>query len=100
MSQFAPPPRPQGPPPQQPPQQQQVVLVFISTLAAPIALYTADPTALFEEIKQLMQGAKANAPKLIEKPGMGPLKKVCFMDTNIVGVALQAEMPPQQPQQR
>lgn len=95
MAQFNPPPKPQqGGGPQQAPQQaQQVVLVFISTLAAPIALYTGEPQALYDEIKQLMQNSKAASPKLVEKPGMGPLKKVCFMDTQIVGVALQNEMP-------
>jgi hypothetical protein len=70
----------------------QVVLVFLSSLAAPVALYAESPLTLFEEIKRIMQQAQVSAPKLIEKTGMGPLKKVAFLDINVIGVALQNEM--------
>jgi hypothetical protein len=68
------------------------VLVFVKSLAAPVVLYSDNPVSLYEEIKRHIQQANPSAPKLIEKPGAGPLKKVCLQDTEISGVALQAEM--------
>ena len=70
-----------------------VVLVFLNSLAAPVALYTDNPVALYEEMKRIIQGANEKSPKLIEKTGQGPLRKVSFMDTQVIGVALQNEMP-------
>lgn len=89
----APPPASFGPPPVMQQQTQNVVLVFMQGLAAPIALYAENPQALYDEIKRLIQQANKTAPKLIEKAGMGPLKKVSFLDTHITGVAMQSEMP-------
>ncbi len=68
------------------------VLVFVKSLAAPVVLYTDNPVSLYEEIKRLIQQANPHSPKLIEKPGAGPLKKVSLLDTEISGVALQSEI--------
>lgn len=68
------------------------VLVFLKSLSAPIVLYSDNPVSLYEEIKRHIQQANTSSPKLLEKPGSGPLKKVSFLDTEISGVALQAEM--------
>ena len=62
-------------------------------MAAPVALYTDNPVALYEEMKRVIQQAKEGSPKLIEKIGQGPLRKVSFLDTQVIGVALQNEMP-------
>ena len=70
---------------------QYTVLVFLKSLAAPIVLYSDNPISLYDEVKRHIQQASAAGPKLVEKPGAGPLKKVCFLDTEISGVALQAE---------
>lgn len=67
------------------------VLVFLKSLAAPVVLYADNATALYEEMKQVIKTAKPAAPKLIEKPGAGPLKRVCFLDTELSGVALQVD---------
>lgn len=67
----------------------QTVLVFVKSLAAPIVLYHENPQVLFDEMRKIISSASPASPKLIEKPGMGPLKKVCLLDTEISGVALQ-----------
>lgn len=78
------------PPPGLPPNVQVSVLVFLKSLSTPIVLYADQPTQLYEEIRQLVQAANSQSPKLIEKNGVGPLKKVSFLDTEVSGVALQA----------
>jgi hypothetical protein len=65
------------------------VLVFVRALAAPVVLYSDNPVSLYEELKRTMQQANPATPKLLEKPGTGPLKKVALWDTEITGVALQ-----------
>lgn len=67
------------------------VLVFMRSLATPLVLYADNATQLYEDIKQLIKTANPGAPKLIEKQGAGPLKKVAFLDTEISGVAMQLE---------
>ena len=69
------------------------VLVFMKSMAAPIVLYSDNPVTLYEEVKRHIQQANPATPKLLEKPGAGPLKKVAFLDTEIAGVALQSESP-------
>jgi hypothetical protein len=71
----------------------QAVLIFLKALASPVVLYADQPLQLYEEMKMLMKGANPQHPKLIEKPGNGPLKKVAFFDTELAGVALQSEPP-------
>ena len=67
------------------------VLVFMKALSTPVVLYAENPTQLYEEIKQLIRAANSQSPKLIEKQGVGPLKKVSFLDTELSGVALQMD---------
>jgi hypothetical protein len=67
------------------------VLVFLRYLAAPIVLYSDNPVSLYDEVKRAMQQATHENPKLLEKQGIGPLKKVAFWDTEITGCALQNE---------
>lgn len=67
------------------------VLVFLKSLSAPVVLYAENATQLYEEIKQVIRTASPQSPKLIEKQGMGPLKKVCFLDTEVSGVAMQVD---------
>ncbi len=67
------------------------VLVFMKSLSTPIVLYSDNPAALYEELKQIIRTATPQSPKLIEKPGTGPLKKVSFLDTEISGTALQSD---------
>jgi hypothetical protein len=67
------------------------VLVFLKSLSAPVVLYSDNPISLYEEMKRHIQQAMPNSPKLLEKPGVGPLKKVSFLDTEISGVALQGD---------
>jgi hypothetical protein len=67
------------------------ILVFLKSLATPVVLYAENPTQLYDEIKQIIKSANPTAPKLIEKPGVGPLKKVAFLDTELSGVAMQVD---------
>ena len=67
------------------------VLVFLKSLSTPVVLYADNATQLYEEIKQIIRAANAQSPKLIEKPGVGPIKKVAFLDTEISGVAMQLD---------
>jgi hypothetical protein len=72
---------------------QSAVLVFLKGLSAPIVLYSEHPNQLYEEIRTIIKTANHSSPKLMEKPGAGPLKKVSFLDTEVSGVALQSESP-------
>ncbi|MBY0450575.1 MAG: hypothetical protein K2X01_08130 [Cyanobacteria bacterium] len=74
-----------------PPHLQVSVLIFLKSLATPVVLYSENPMQLYEEMKGLIKAANQAAPKLIEKPGVGPLKRVCFTDTMLMGVALQSD---------
>ena len=79
-------------PPSAPPMPAQFsVLIFLNHLASPVVLYADNPAGLYDELKQILKSATPQAPKLIEKPGVGPLKKVVFLDTDLRGVALQAD---------
>ena len=69
------------------------VLVFLRSLASPVVLYADNAGQLYEELKSLIKQADHKAPKLIEKAGTGPLRRVCFLDTELSGVALQSEPP-------
>jgi hypothetical protein len=74
-----------------PPNMQISVLVFMKSLATPLVLYADNANQLYEELKQIIRAANPQAPKIIEKQGVGPLKKVAFLDTEISGVAMQLE---------
>lgn len=70
---------------------QVAVLVFMKSLATPLVLYADNANQLYEEMQRIIRAANPQSPKLIEKQGVGPLKKVSFLDTEISGVALQLE---------
>lgn len=74
-----------------PPHMQQSVLIFLKGSAAPVVLYSENPQGLYDEMRQMIKVANATSPKLMEKPGIGPLKKVSFLDTEVMGVALQVD---------
>lgn len=73
------------------PNMQVSVLVFMKSLATPLVLYADNSNQLYDELKQIIRSANPQSPKLIEKQGVGPLKKVSFLDTEISGVAVQLE---------
>lgn len=70
---------------------QLAVLVLLKGLASPVVLYSEHPKMLYETLKQAWQKASLQHPKLIEQETSGPLKRVCFYDTDIVGLALQGD---------
>lgn len=79
----------QFPPPQQPQQQTRTALVlFLKGSATPVVLYFENPQAVYAELKQLM---KSPNPVLVEKEPIGPVKKLCFVSTQIAGLILQEE---------
>ena len=79
--------------PQQPQQPQQYqtrtcLVMFLKGSATPIQLYFENPQAVYAELKQLM---KSPTPVLVEKEPIGPIKKLCFVSTQIAGLVLQEE---------
>lgn len=81
MSQYTPPPVKAKKP----------VLIFLKIVGPPLVLYVENSEAVYQEIKQIITSANEQSPKLIEKIGKGPLKKLAVLDTQIAGVALQEE---------
>ena len=78
-------------PPQQPQQQLQTrtsLVLFLKGSATPINLYFENPQAVYAELKQLM---KSPTPVLVEKEPIGPVKKLCFVSTQIAALILQEE---------
>ncbi|MEM0951323.1 MAG: hypothetical protein AAGI66_04165 [Cyanobacteria bacterium P01_H01_bin.74] len=73
-------------------QNRPVVLIFLKGLASPVVLYTDDCQKLQTEIKLVIQSANSNSPQLVEKMGNGPLRHVAFLDTAVLGVAIQYPM--------
>jgi hypothetical protein len=67
------------------------VLIFLKMVGPPLVLYVDDTEAVYDELKQIMQNASEQSPKLIEKTGKGPLKKLAVLDVQIAGVAIQEE---------
>ena len=64
------------------------VILFLKGSATPIVMYFDNPQAVYAEFKQLM---KSPTPVLVEKEPMGPIKKLCFVSTQISSVVLQEE---------
>lgn len=64
-----------------------VILLFRS--APPFVLYPDNPDAIFEEFKAVLRAKNVATPKLIEKTASGPIKKLVFVDTELIGVSLQ-----------
>ena len=82
MSQYTPPPTP-------PVKIKKPVLIFLKVVGPPLVLYVENNETVYQEIKQIIANANEQSPKLIEKVGKGPLKKLAVLDTQIAGVALQ-----------
>ena len=72
-----------------------VLLLFKSS--APVVVYSDNPEILYDEVKKIIKAANASAPKLIEKTGAGPIRKVAFLDTELAGVSLQVGVMPAMP---
>ncbi len=66
------------------------VLVFLKGTTAPLVLYVENPTALYEELSQILK-LNSPTPRLIEKNTMGPIKRVCIQSTQICAIAMQEE---------
>jgi hypothetical protein len=82
MTQYTPPPQVKTKKP---------VLIFLKVVGPPLVIYVENSEAVYQELKQIIVSAKESSPKLIEKIGKGPLKKLAVLDTQIAGVALQEE---------
>jgi hypothetical protein len=67
------------------------VLIFLKNGGPPLILYVEDTEAVYNEFKQIIAEAKNSSPRLIEKAGKGPLKKIVVIDTQIAGIAIQEE---------
>ena len=66
----------------------QAVILFLKGSATPVVMYFENPQGVYAELKQLM---KNPTPVLVEKEPIGPIKKVCFVSTQIAGLVLQEE---------
>ena len=66
----------------------QAVILFLKGSATPLVMYFDNPQAVYAELKQLM---KSPTPVLVEKEPIGPIKKLCFVSTQIAGLVLQEE---------
>ena len=64
------------------------VLVFIKGSTAPLVLYVKDAQNFYNEMVELI---KTNKAVLVEQDTEGPLKKVCFVSTQIAALAIQEE---------
>lgn len=67
------------------------LLIFLKVVAPPLVLYVDNPEEIYSEIRKIIANANPQAPKMIEKIGKGPLKKVAVLDTQLAGVAIQEE---------
>lgn len=81
--------------PQPPNMQTAVILLFRS--APPFVLYPENAEAMYGDLQGVIRNAKPNAPKLIEKQASGPIKKVCFIDSELIGVSTQIGVMPPMP---
>lgn len=66
----------------------QSVLVFIKSSTAPLVLYVKDPQGLYDELTALVQSQKS---VIVEQETEGPIKKVCFLSSQIAALAIQEE---------
>jgi hypothetical protein len=66
----------------------QSLILFLKGSATPIVMYFDNPQAVYSELKQLM---KSPTPVLVEKEPNGPIKKLCFVSTQMAGLLLQDE---------
>ena len=66
----------------------QAVILFLKGSATPLVMYFDNPQSVYSELKQLM---KNPTPVLVEKEPIGPIRRVCFVSTQIAGLILQEE---------
>lgn len=74
-----------------------VILLFRS--APPFVLYPENAEEMYTKLQGVIRNAKPSAPKLIEEKASGPIKKVCFIDTELIGVSTQLGVMPPMPGQ-
>jgi len=67
------------------------LLIFLKVVGSPLVLYVDNPDETYAEIKKIIANANPHSPKIIEKLGKGPLKKIAVLDTQIAGIAIQEE---------
>ncbi len=72
-----------------------VLLLFKSS--TPVVVYPDNPESFYDEVKKVIKAANGASPRLIEKTGGGPIKKVAFLDTELAGVSLQVGVMPAMP---
>lgn len=63
------------------------LVVFMKTAPQPIVLYFNNPQKEYEDFKTAMKTPNS----VIEKEANGPIKKICMISNNILGVFLQDE---------
>lgn len=63
------------------------LLIFIKSAPQPIVLYFNNPQKEYEDLKAAMKTPNV----IVEKEANGPIKKVCLVSNNILGVFLQDE---------
>lgn len=67
------------------------ILVFLKMVAPPMVFYVDNPDETYAELKKIIENANQQSPKMIERTGKGPLKKLAIFDTQLAGVAIQEE---------
>jgi hypothetical protein len=72
-------------------------LILLFRSAPPFVLYPDNPDQVYAELKSIIQAANSGQPKLIEKSASGPIKKVSFLDTELIGVSQQVGVLPAAP---
>ena len=71
------------------PKTRTALVLFLKGAATPVVLYFDNPQVVYQEFKQLM---KSPSPVLVEKEANGPVKKICFVSTQIASLVLQDEV--------
>ncbi|OGI00723.1 MAG: hypothetical protein A2Y25_11680 [Candidatus Melainabacteria bacterium GWF2_37_15] len=67
------------------------ILIFLKAVAPPLVLYVDNTDEAYAEIIRIIENANVSMPRMIEKIGKGPLKKIAVLDVQIAGVAIQEE---------
>lgn len=65
------------------------LLIFVKGSVAPVVLYLENPKEVYGDIQNILKSA--SVPKMIELEGIGPIKKVSLLSSEISGLALQEE---------
>ena len=64
------------------------LLVFCKDMASPMVLYFDNAQKIYEDLRALINSTEV---KLVEFEPIGPIKKLCFVSTQIAGLVLQEE---------